>query len=260
MATIVESMRTWLETLNPALLYWVGASVLACALITNLAWWLRSRVPLSPFAQDVLVQVARFLFYLGVPYLALGGWPQPPLRGLLSLEDLGLVGAHPRWPVTRWLSAAGTGAWLGLGAFLILLLAWRSARHGAIRLHFSPRPWWALLVDGLYLQVHWAFYRAGLAVALGDVYNGVFAGLGLVYLEGVLDPFWRAGWREQANVAGRWLRAALALVSALLFLLTRNLWVCLGVHWGLELAFWRIGRPVEARATAADPAPQDQML
>jgi hypothetical protein len=256
MATIVGSIRSWLETLSPALLYWVGASVLACALVTNLAWRLRSQVLLPPIAQDALVQLARFLFCLGVPYLALGGWPQPPLRGLLSLEKLGLAGLQPRWPATRWLSTAGTGAWVALGAFLILLLAWRSARRGAVRLYFSPRPWWALLVDGLYLEVHWAFYRAGLAVALGDLYTGVFAGLGLVYLEGVLDPFWRAGWREQSQVAGRWLRAALALVSALIFLLTQNLWVCLAVHGVLELAFWRIGRPVEAGSAAADPAPQ----
>jgi hypothetical protein len=207
-------------------------------------------------AQDLLIQVARFLFYLGIPYLVLGGWPRPPFHGLLSLEDLGLVGANPRWPATRWLGAAGTGIWLGLGAFLILLLAWKNANRGAVRLRFAARPWWSLLVDGLYLQVHWAFYRAGLAVALGDLYAGVFAGLALTYLEGALDPFWREGWRQQSQVAGRWLRAALALLAALLFLLTRNLWVCLAAHGVVELAFWRIGRPPAASATSAEPAPQ----
>lgn len=241
--TLGASLRAYFQTLSPALLYWVGASVLACVLVTNLAWLLRSRASLQPVVQDLLVQVTRFLFYLGVPYLALGGWPQPPLRGLLSLEDLGLVGIQPRWPATRWLSTAGTGAWIALGAFLILLLAWRSANRGQVRLRFSPQPWWALLVDGLYLEVHWAFYRAGLAAALGDLYTGVFAGLGLVCLEAALDPFWRAGWRDERQVAGRWLRTALALVSALLFLLARNLWGCLAVHWVLEMAVRAVARP-----------------
>lgn len=254
MAAIVESARTWFPALTPTLLYWVGASLLACVLITNLAWHLRSRVSLPPAARDALVEVARFLFYLGIPYLALGGWPLPPLSGLLSMEELGLAGVQPRWPATRWLSTAGTGIWLGLGAFLLLLLAWRNARRGSVRLSFAPRPWWALLIDGLYLEAHWAFYRAGLAVALGDLYTGIFAGLGLVALEAVLDPFWRAGWRGERTAAGRWLRTALAIVSALLFLLTHSLWVCLAVHWVLEPTFWRIGRPAGAVA-ATDPPP-----
>jgi len=252
MTALVDSIHAWIAALDPTLLYWVGGSILACALATNLAWWLRSRSSLRPVLQDALVQVARFLFYLGIPYLALGGWPRPPFSGLFSLEDLGFPGANLRWSATRWLGAAGTGIWVALAAFLVLLLAWRSASRGTVRLGFPPRPWWALLIDGFYLQVHWAFYRAGLAVALGDLYTGVFAGLGLVTLEWALDPCWRQGWREQSQAAERWLRAALALVAALLFLLTRNLWVCLGVHWALELAFWRIGRSPAENAEGAD--------
>jgi hypothetical protein len=190
------------------------------------------------------VEVGRFLFYLGVPYLALGGWPRPPFQGFLSLEDMGWVGFNARWPVSRWLETVGTGLGLGLGVLLLLLLAWTSANRstGGFQLRFPSRPWWALLIDVLYLEVHWAFYRGALAVALDDVYAGVFAGLGLVYLEWGLNPFWRQGWRSESLAAVRWLRATLALVMALIFLLTRNLWVCLAVHWTIELAFWQMGR------------------
>jgi hypothetical protein len=107
-----------------------------------------------------------------------------------------------------------------------------------------------LPIDALYLQVHWAFYRGALAVELGDVYTGVFLGLGLIYLEWALNPFWQQGWRDKNLAAGQWLRAALALVAAILFLFTRNLWVCLGVHGALELTFHSLGRersPVQAR-------------
>jgi hypothetical protein len=238
----MDGIRMWLEAVDPPLLWWVGGSILAYALVTNLAWWLRPRLRLHPVARAALVQAARFAFYLGVPYLALGGWPRPPFSGLISLDDLGLVGLSPLWPAARWLGSAGTGLALGLAAFLVLLLGWWNANRAGARLRFPPGPWWALLIDGLYLQVHWAFYRAAPAAALGDVYAGVFLGLGLVVVEWALDPAWRQGWREPEQAAERWLRVALAVTSALIFWFTRSLWACLAVHWALDLALWHLGR------------------
>ena len=110
-----------------------------------------------------------------------------------------------------------------------------------------------LLIDGLYCSVHWAFYRTALAVLRDDLYAGIFLGLALVYVEWSLNPFWRRGWRAPSRAGGQWLRAALALVAALVFLLTRNLWVCLGVHWGLELAFWYLGRAGVRPAESQNP-------
>ena len=236
--------RTYSEFCSQSpLLFWVLGSALAYALASNALGLVRSRAPGRWQDWQWLVEAGRFLFYLGVPYLALGGWPQPPFAGLLLPEDMGWVGFNPRWPAARWLEAVGTGVALGLGLLLILLLAWISAnRGGAFRLRFPPRPWWAVVVDVLYLEVHWAFYRGGLAVAFDDVYAGVFLGLGLVYLEWGLSPFWRWGWRSRSLAAMRWLRAALALGMALVYLLTRNLWVCLVVHACVELAFWQLGR------------------
>lgn len=224
--------------------FWVLGSVLGYILGGNLLWWLRNRFPERPAFRCWLIEVGRFLFFLGVPYLALGGWPLPPLQGWLSPEDMGLVGLNARWPVARWLEAVGTGLGLGLIALPILALAWANACRwaGPSCLRFSPRPWWALLVDGFCLQIHWAFYRGALAVLLDNVYWGVFLGLALVYLEWGLNPRWRQGWRSPGEAGGRWLRAALALIAALLFLLTRNLWVCLALHWPLEQLFWHLGR------------------
>ena len=36
------------------------------------------------------------------------------------------------------------------------------------------------------------------------------------------------------------------VASALIYLLTRNLWICLAVHWLLELTFWHLGRLPES--------------
>jgi len=186
-----------------------------------------------------LWQVGRFLFYLGIPYLVLGGWPQRPFQGLLSLQDMGIVGLGGSWTVARWLGAAGTGLGLGSVALVVLILAWRLANS----MPHSPRhPWWAIVIDVAYLEVHWAFYRAALAVLLADLYTGVFAGLGLVYAEWAVSPFWRWGWQQESQAAGQWLRAALALVIAVLFLFTQNLWICLAVHWLVELVFYSHNR------------------
>lgn len=241
--------------------FWLLGSVLAYGLGANALWLLRPRHWQTVPRGGWLSQAARFLFYLGIPYLALGGWPRGPFQGLLLLGDMGLVGLGGIWTPNRWLEAVGTALGLGLVAGLLLFLAWANANRGPSmgsgplsehRLRFPPRPWWAILVDVLYLEIHWAFYRGALAVLLGDRYAGVFLGLALVYLEWGLNPFWRHGWRIGSRAAAQWLRAALALVVALIFLLTRNLWVCLGVHLVLELAFWGLG---QERAEARVPAP-----
>ncbi len=231
---------------NVPLLFWVGGSALGYIAVTNILWWIRATPGLRSSYGRASLFVARFLYYLVVPYLVLGGWPRQPQQGLLALEDLGLVGLSLQWPVTRWLEAAGTGLGLGLLALLILGLAWINALHlgrterdkGAVAL--APRPLWDVLLSGLYLEVHWAFYRGGLAVALGDIYGGVFWGLAAACLERLLNPFWRAGWRTAAEAGQNWLNTGLALTSSLLFLLTRNLWICLAVHWLLALAFWSL--------------------
>jgi hypothetical protein len=85
---------------------------------------------------------------------------------------------------------------------------------------------------------------------LGDPYAGTFVGLGLVYLEWSLDPFWRQGWRDKSLAAARWLRSALVLAIAILFFLSRNLWVCLVAHGLLELALRRLGGERNRRIAA----------
>lgn len=223
---------------------WVLGSALIYVLGTVLLWLIKPKISWrSPYSRWLL-QVGRFVFYVGIPYLALGGWPRQPFQGLLLPDDMGLVGMGERWTVVRWLESAGTGVGLGLATLLILALGWASAswRGNGSRLQFRPRPWWLLLLDVIYLEVHWAFYRGAFAVLIGDVYAGAVTGLGLAYLEWSLNPFWRRGWRLGSQAAEQWLRAALALAMALLFLLTRNLWICLGIHFLLELAFWQMGR------------------
>lgn len=242
--------RWALVDLTSPLLLWLWGSVSAYVLAANALWVVRDTWRSSH--RQWMVEAGRFFFYLGIPYLALGGWPQRPYQGLLSLEDMGLVGLGGRWPATRWLGAVGAGLGWGLIAFLLLLLAWANANrltHGAW-LQFPSRKWWLILVDVFYLEVHWAFYRSALAVTLDDVYAGIFWGLGLIYLQCSLNPFWRQGWHLQSQAATRWLRAALTFIIAVLFFLTRNLWICLLVHWLLEVFLRQLGRERALKASA----------
>ena len=232
------------------LVFWVLGSVLVYALATNLHWLARSsNIWRSPYARWA-IEIGRFLFFLCIPYLALGGWPREPFSALLSPADMGLAGFTPLWPASRWLEAIGTATGLGLLFFFGLLVAWISASHSADgtrrwgnwELRFPYRPWWAISLNIVYLQIHWAFYRGALIVLRGDVYSATFLGLGLVYTEWAMNPFWRQGWRAPRRAGVQWLQAALALSTAVIYLLTRNLWACLAVHIFVELAFWGIGR------------------
>lgn len=234
-----------------ALMTWLLGSVLINVLATNLMWFIEGNdFWRRPYRRWVW-EVVRFLYYVGVPYLVLGGWPQDPNRGLLSLGDLGIAGLDAIWPPTRWLQATGAGLGWGLAVLLLLVLSWMNAnRHaGNLQLAFSPEPWWYVLVEVLYLQIHWAFYRGALTLVMGDLYAGTFLGLGLVYLEWGLNPFWRQGWGEQSLAAVRWLRAAEALGIAVAFLLSRNLWICLLTHGVLELSLRQFGRERSRRIT-----------
>ncbi len=226
------------------LVAWLCGSVLAYAVAANIGWLIRDKDNQHWFYGRWPAEAGRFLYYLGIPYLALGGWPQGLHQGLLSLGDMGIVGLDTSWTLTRWLQAASTGIGWGLVGLLFLVLSWVNANRnvGNFRLEFSRVSQWRVLVDVLYLGIHWAFYRGALTLITGDLYAGTFFGLGLIYLEWSLNPLWRRGWRSQPQAAIRWLRATLALVIAVLFFLSRNLWICLVVHGLLELLLRQLGR------------------
>jgi hypothetical protein len=219
-------------------------SVLVYTLTSNALWWARGFPSLATRYGVALLHAGRFSYYLGIPYLVLGGWPLPPYRGLLAPINLGLVALDALWTPSRWLEAAGTGVAVGLFAVGFVSAAWLNANRRGVttRLCFSAAPAWALVIDSLYLEVHWAFYRGALAVLFDDLYLGVFWGLALIYLERLSNPFWRRCWRQERCAGDAWLFMVRALVSALLFLLTQNLWVCLAVHWALALTSWVLAR------------------
>jgi hypothetical protein len=227
---------------------WVMASFLLYTLASQLAWQYRyperddvlgrlvDRLrdqPFMPWAE----QTVRLVYYLGIPFLA-------AINGLVGADLLGISGTDwvegqsvqgflwEDWARGVGLATAGSIALGGLWS----LGRWLSRRAGirpAASYVLTPR--WQQLMDVLYYQIHWAFYRSGPILWTGDLYWGVFAGLALILVERMLNPaFW---WSVQdPETAGEPLiQLGFAGLSTLLFFATQNLWLSIAAHAALTL-------------------------
>jgi hypothetical protein len=110
-------------------------------------------------------------------------------------------------------------------------------------------------LDAALAQWHWTFYRAAVAgwlmIPLGlpsapaldrllaglqaePLYWGAWLGLTLAGVEWLLNPFARARLQRPGEREASFRRAALAVATTGLFVLTRNFWLCLAVHAVVE--------------------------
>jgi hypothetical protein len=241
---------------------WLAGSLLLATLWTNLAWlfspWVeagRSANDSESLAERIVVQLAswrfagtlfqglRLLYHVALPFAALFWGHDAVISRFFGLQRLTLpvagalaegVSTNANW--LDWSQDIGWAAALGLGSWAMLLAAgWvrRQALARAGESHSTSRtPGWETLREALYHETHWAFYRNAPIVTLG-VYWGTWAGLALSALEAVLNPTWRRGLSTPGRAAPLVLRAALAVISSLLFLRTQNLWLGILIHWGV---------------------------
>lgn len=232
---------------------WLLGSLLLAVLWANVAWLFRSPRPgvLSGFVARLrrwrlacwLLQALRMAYYIAVPAVALL-W-----RRALGERPMGLVGVETfasvsdKW--TGWARDLGWAVALGVCAWAVLALGWRTYRNALSVIGKREDGRWAAAISGwpalreaAYHEVHWAFYRSlPVAVTLertGDAYWGVWIGLALVLLEAALNPDWRRGLADPSRAPGLLMRAALAVVSGVLFLETENLWLAIALHWGVS--------------------------
>jgi hypothetical protein len=248
--------------------FWLGGSLLLAILGPNLAWLVRHRLrqdghraPQLPF--PTLVQLARFVYYAGVPgsALLLGG--DAVVERYLGIR----AGQAGGW--LAWVRALEWAVVLGGGAWLLLRIAWwayRRALPGSAVESANRTSGWIHLREAAYHEIHWAFYRNAPLVALlrhtGDAYWGAWAGLALVAVEAALNPAWRDGMTDPHRAPQQLVRGALAVVSSALFLLAGNggnLWLALALHWAISWSLearlhFRPGRT--PMRPAPPPAPQ----
>lgn len=220
---------------------WLAGSFLFYALVSNGSWHLR-RLAFATRLQGWpgsrwLALLWRWAYFIGPPYVAL-------LLGVISPRRMGLSELD-------WVHSVGVGGVAAAIALGLLSLSWWSYRralpwggdHGgrpgrgqALPLS-RPLRWLLALAETAALQAHWAFYRSVFIdrAWLGDLYWGSWAGWALVCLEWASNPWLRHGLRQPTQAEPILRRAALALVTTVLFILTRNLWLCWVTHALFEI-------------------------
>jgi len=227
---------------------WLGGSLLLAVVAAQASWWLwrleRSHAWLEPLSSwpflPVLIEVGRLLYYVGLPFAALI-WGQDAVVGrLLGLQPLVFAaGQAPNW--TDWARDAAWTGGLAVTAWAVLAIGWLTVRSapGSAQPSSADLPGWKLLWEAVFHQAHWAFYRNAPLVALGP-YGGVWAGLGLVALEAGLNPWRWADLGDAERAPATFVQAGLAMLSAVLYLKTANLWLAVLAHWGVAwgLAAW----------------------
>jgi len=236
-----ESTMAWL---------WLSGSLFSAILWTNIKWFFHqprsgaigeyfARLTSWRFAPELL-QILRSLYYIGLPYAALL-WGRDAVVG----QFLGLGQEQANAPlVAHWLDWARDTGWaaaLGIGAWTLLALGfWTyhqalSAAGNETTIAGTNASGWVFLREAAYHEVHWAFYRNAPIMTLkkydGGEYWGVWVGLLLAALEAMLNPVWRKSLSNPRKAPASLMRSALTIVSSVLFLTTRNLWLALALHW-----------------------------
>jgi hypothetical protein len=241
---------------------WMAGSLLLAGLWTNLAWlfspWVeagRSPDDSESLAERIVILLAswrfspvlfqglRLLYYVALPFAALFWGYDAVISRFFGLQRLilptsgalaGSASINANW--LDWANDIGWAAALGLGSWALLMVAgWvrRRALAGTDRSRPGGRvSVWETLREALYHETHWAFYRSAPIETFG-LYWGPWAGLTLAALEALINPAWRKGLRHPERAAALLLRAALAVISSLLFLRTQNLWLAILLHWGV---------------------------
>jgi hypothetical protein len=194
----------------------------------------------------IVEPIARLIYFVGLPYAAL-------LTKSLSPVDMGLAGNTG--PILGWSSAdwlRNLNAVLIVGALTLLpigLAARQMARAGR-PLGVDERSAGAIIIDGAYAEIHWAFYRAAPLIIIGDVYWATLIGLALLGVE-ILVTIIRNGLGSQPENRQSWIGQALLLaMSATLFILTRNVWLIVALHIVVELALKMWAARLAGRASA----------
>ena len=239
---------------NPGL--WLAGSLLAAVLFTNLTWlvlrWPRAARLACRDGLKPLCWLIVSLFMLLPPMLA---WRY----GALSLFFMGLAEID-------WVGTILSGGLLAAIVVGLLLFGW-----SAYRRHFgfdreglargNNIPWWRAFLDAALLQWHWAFYRACVIAWLVSLPPDVVLARGVLSLGGAWqnDPLYWGSWLGMAAAALEWvlnpfarrallrpgaseltiLRAALAIATTALFVLTRNFWLSLACHCVVEVVIAR---------------------
>ncbi|OQA19177.1 MAG: hypothetical protein BWY63_01804 [Chloroflexi bacterium ADurb.Bin360] len=221
---------------------WLAGSLLLACLVSWIGWAIRNMGgrPQKWYGmwrtwrgRPWIEHTVRLLYAVGIPTTALF-W-----RGVLKEGALGLK-AFPWQQVTAlihalpatWADWVQDALWaMGLGIIMMTLvaLAQRQLSRAGITSRQTRRDITVSLREAAIHESHWAFYREPFILLWGTEL-GVWAGALLVLLEAAVNPARWTDLRDPTHSRGLLLRAALAICSGLVFLLTQNFWLMLLTH------------------------------
>ncbi len=178
-------------------------------------------------------QTARILYSVGIPAAALL-WRGVLKEGMLGLQPFPWQQNAPAITALplSWEDWLRDFLWiltLGVVLFALIELAQRVTQRNGIAHDGSRQGAIVSLREAVIHETHWAFYREPF-ILLWGINIGVWAGMSLTLLEAAVNPARWADLQEPANARQLLLRAALAVTSAMLFLLTQNFWLALLLH------------------------------
>ncbi len=252
----------------------VAVSMLVYIVSANLAWylgtWTESQMALrlqrfaaSPYTRGVY-QVLRGFYYVVLPYIALWfGWLDERAMGLGYLDWADGL----RWTIV-----------LALAAWILLMFVWvpylRATSNVPVRFSNEVLSWSRRIVEVVYMQLHWAFYRAACILLLTNlfkddqaIYWGTSIGLALTFLEAWADPRVRRNLTHVGIGEVALWNAGQAIINTVGFVLTRNVWLLALVQLALEFSVPHLRAvpksllpPVPVRRTSAANALKRQDL
>jgi hypothetical protein len=179
-------------------------------------------------------QALAALLYHVLPYLVAIG------ARLGDRDDLGL---RPPTPASLLAALAAAIA----VAALVALNQWWFQRSTGWRLPRGPLPLTpevvgAIALEALMREAHWAFFRsAPLAIGMANRSAAVFLALAVLALESWTDPRRREMLLEPRAALELARGAALAVLSAVVFLASGSVVVCLGAHGAAVAALAAFG-------------------
>lgn len=240
---------------------WLGGSFLLAVTTTQIAWWLEHKQNRPGWVSSMsnwthladFTHLLRFLYFVCFPFVALIWGRDAVIGGLLGLQPIRFLTLFSGDPTNDaaanwvdWVRDLGWAALLATAAWIVLMLGWRVASKAAGRGPSQSHSVWALLREALFHEVHWSYFRNAPIAVLGT-YWGSWAGLGLIALEAALNPYWRNSLLSPDRAAAAIGRAGLAVVSAVLFLQTQNLFVAILAHWAVSWGLSLVARGDTAR-------------
>lgn len=241
----------------------VLASLAIFIIASNLAWRAQN-FPDSALSQRISkvgqnqpvrmsYELARIVYYLGFPFLALFlGWVDVRALGLSNLDWADGI---------RWAIVITLAAWILLMFIWVPYLRATADAPAPERLRQFTPP--RRIVEIIYMQAHWAFYRAAAIMifvsAMTDeraFYWGTCIGLGLIFVEGWADPRVRQSLLTVGEADRTLWNTGKAIMNAVGFVVTRNIWLLVLMDLAIEFTvphMRSLPPPSKARFASARP-------